>query len=657
MRFLIRSILALVLLALLAVAALFLVPAERVARIATDKFTATTGRTLTIEGSVRPTFWPSFGVKTGPVTISNADWSSEGPMLKAEALDISLDMAALIGGGVKITGVNVTKPQILLERAKDGRENWVFGGASGGDATPGMAGEGTPFTLDLAEVTHGALTYIDHGAGTRYALGDVTGTVRIPSFEGPANVNFTAVMNGQSAKISAKIAQFAPFLSGKVVGFDLTVSSDKANLAFVGRAGISPPEAEGKLSADLADLAAITRLAGVARPNLPQGFGAGAVSIAGDLTLTAKGSAHLRGGAITLDGTHLTADADLTTDGPRPKVSAQIVAGALQVGGVIGAGGSGSGGGAASAAGWSTATIDVSSLAIMDAAIALSADSIDLGTAKLGETRLVMTLDRSRAVFDLRQVAAYQGNVTGQFVINGRGGLSMGGDLKAVGIAMQPLLQDVARYDRLIGSGDLALKFLAVGNSTDALMRGLSGSGSLRFGKGELRGLDLAGMLRSLDPGYVGEGQKTIFDGVSGTFTIDKGMLSNSDLLLKAPYVTATGAGAVGIGARTLNYRLLPTALAATDGTGGIKVPLLITGPWAKPKFSLDLESLAKERFEAEAKEAEARAKAALEAKAAAELGVVREEGESLEDAAKRRAKEALDAETGRLLDKLLGGN
>jgi AsmA protein len=174
-------------------------------------------------------------------------------------------------------------------------------------------------------------------------------------------------------------------------------------------------------------------------------------------------------------------------------------------------------------------------------------------------------------------------------------------------------------------------------------------------------------MLRTLDPGFVGEGQKTIFDGVSASFTIDGGVLTNSDLRLVAPFVTATGAGQVGLGPRTLDYRLRPTALAGEDGTGGVMVPLLITGPWAAPRFTLDMETIARERMEAEAKaaeerlkeearQAEAAAKAALEAKLAEE-GIVAQDGESLEDAAKRAAQEAIAEEAQKALDSLLGGN
>ncbi|RGP35326.1 AsmA family protein [Pseudotabrizicola alkalilacus] len=659
MRWLIRSVLALSLLVFLAVAAVFMIPSERIAALAAERFAEVTGRKLVIEGSVRPSFFPTLGVQTGPVSVSNADWGTEGDMLRAEELSISLDLAALMGGEVKITGISAQAPQLVLERARDGRENWVFGGRGGGSAEAGMAGEGTPFTLDLAEVSDGRFTFVDHGAGSRIVLRSVNGEARIPAFLGAADFTFDAIMNDQPFEASVKLAEFAPFLEGRLVGVDLALTAGEADLRFAGQAGWNPLAAKGDLVANLADLSAITTLEGMAKPDLPQGLGAQRVEATGRLTLTDALSVHLREGTLRLDDNRLTLDADLTTAGERPNLSAQVQAGALSLAAAMSGQGGEIGGGArggTQADGWPTAPIDVSALGLMDASIALTADSVDLGVAKFGTTRVVTTIDRARAVFDLRQIAAYQGTVSGQFVVNGRSGLSVGGDLVLSGLAMQSLLMDLGGYDRLIGTGDLALKFLGVGNSVDAIMRSFSGSGSLRLGKGELRGLDIAGMLRTLDAGFVGEGQKTIFEAVTAGFTIDGGVLSNSDLAFQAPYVTATGNGEVNLGARTLDYRLRPVALAAVDGTGGVMVPLLITGSWASPKFRLDLEALARERFEEQAKEAEARAKAELERKAEQELGIVRQEGESLEDAARRRAQEAIDAEAARLLQRLLGG-
>ncbi|MBN2630331.1 MAG: AsmA family protein [Rhodobacteraceae bacterium] len=671
MRWLIRLLLGALVLAFLAGAALILIPGEKIAGLAAARFAEITGRSLQIEGAVRPSIWPVLGVQTGAVTISNADWSDAGPMLRAQSLSISLDMAALIAGDVRITGIRAEAPEVILERARDGRENWVFGGASGGTATPGMAGEGTPFTLDLAEIEAGSFTFIDHGTGSRSNLTAIDGTLRIPAFAGKAEVDFRALHQGQAFAARAVIAEFAPFLEGRVVGLDASLTAGDAKVAFAGRAGWNPMSADGEVTADLADLAAITRLAGVARPDLPQGLGARAVTVKGRMTLTDTASLHLRGGVVGLDTNRLSVEADLTTAGERPKLSAQVSAGALSLAQAPGGQGGAIGGGArggAEAAGWPTDQIDVSALGLMDASVALTADSVDLGLARLGATRLLLTNDRGRAVFDLRQIAVYQGTVTGQFVVNSRGGLSVGGDLRLSDLAMQPLLTDLGGFDRLIGTGDLTLKFLGVGASVDAIARSLSGSGKVSLGKGELRGLDIAGMLRTLDAGFVGAGQKTIFDAITASFVIDRGVLSNDDLAFKAPYVTATGAGRIGIGARTLDYRLRPTALAAVDGSGGVMVPLLISGTWANPKFRLDMESLAREQFEdeakaleararAEAKAAEARAKAEVEQKLQDELGITRQEGESLEDAARRGAQQALEQEAARALNRLLGGN
>lgn len=662
MRWLVRLVFALVALVILAAGALFLIPAEKIAGLAVGKFKDLTGRELVISGSVRPTFWPVLGVRTGAVEMANADWSDQGPMFQAAGLDIAVDMAALIGGDVKVTAVELVDPVLVLERAADGQENWVFGGQGGGTVTTDTPGVGAPITLGKAVVRGGRLVFVDHKAGTRQELSAVELTTAIPDYEGPVDLEMQASRNGQPFDLAANIGAFRSFLDGKVVPVDLTLTSGKASIAFAGRAGWNPMAAEGDLTADLGTLAEVAALAGTAPPALPPGLGAGGVAVKGALTLTDAGSVHLRGGTVTLDSMVLATDADWLPGEARPKLTAKVLAGALDLRGLTGGTGGGGGSGTGAGDGWSQAPIDVSGLGALDASVALTAESVDLGFARFGETRASLALERSRAVFDLRRVAAYDGAISGQFVVNGRKGLSVGGDLTFAGLALEPLLTDLAGYDRLLGNGDFHLKFLGVGNSMDAIMQGLEGSGSFALGKGELRGLDIAGMLRTLDTGFVGDGQKTIFDSLGGSFVINGGVLENSDLAVTSSAASLTGAGKVGIGARNLNYRIRATALLDDQG-GGITAPLLIKGPWADPKFSLDLEALANEQLAEEkaALEAAAKAKAAeLEAEAKAklesELGVTMQEGESVEDALKRRGEEVITDEAAKALEKLLGG-
>jgi len=657
----------------------YLIPSEKVASLATAQFFKTTGRVVTIEGKVKPTVWPVLGVKTGFVRVANADWSREGPMLEAQGLAIGVDMASLFGGDIKVTKIEVLEPQIILERRKDGVGNWEIVQAAapeqGGTAAPLSESSTSPadaiaqarrITLDYGALKDGSVLFVDHGTGARFTLRNITAEVSVPDYSGPATLSLSGLKDGVKVAVAGKVARFDQFALGKLGDGDWRADIGGSTFTFKGRMGMMPLVAEGELVADLSDLASVAALAGQATPALPQGFGADIRKLSGQMTLTNAGSLHLRDGAIELNSNRLAGDFDLTFDRARPKLRAKIMAGALNFASVAGgvaaqpvAGGATSNS-VTSAAGWSRAPIDVSALAALDAAVTLSADSIDMGLARLGRTRLLITLDRARMVIEARELQAYGGNLAGSFVVNGRGGLSVGGDLKATGVAMQPFLQAVAKFDRLIGSGDMSVKFLGVGNTMAAIMASLTGSGNLKFDKGELLGLDLVGMLRTLDMGYVGEGKKTVFDAITGSFTMKDGIFRNDDLRLTAPYVSATGEGRVGIGARDLDYRLTATALAKADGSGGVTVPVIISGAWSQPKFRLDMnalidQNLAEEKaiLKEKARAEEARVKAKLEK----ELGIQRQEGENLEAAAKRRVQEALEAEAARALRRLLGGN
>ena len=78
MRWILRLTFLLVIVALALGAFLVWFPAETVARIAADRFTAATGRKLTISGKVSATFWPVLGVSAEGVTLANTDWGSVG---------------------------------------------------------------------------------------------------------------------------------------------------------------------------------------------------------------------------------------------------------------------------------------------------------------------------------------------------------------------------------------------------------------------------------------------------------------------------------------------------------------------------------------------------------------------------------------------------
>lgn len=646
MRWVLRFLGLLVALLVAAVAAFFLIPAERIAGLVEQRFEAATGRALSIGGDVRPGLWPEIGLRTGPVSIANADWAGPEPMVEAEALSVGIAWKGLFGGDIRVTGVDLTRPVIRLARDADGRGNWEMvlerpdrgagtsTGVVGRDAA--STGNATNLALDRATISDGAVIWSVPGSPP-FALLGIDATLSLPDFAGPATLSLEADANGEALTADLAIAEFAAFLSDGAVPVTLEAGVGAGTLAFDGRAGLTPAAAEGRISADLDGPGALLRALGAPPPDLAPGLGRDRLSLDGALTY-AGDALSFREASLAMDGNRLSGDADVSFGGTRPRLVARLSAGALDLSGLRengtdgGGGGAASGGGDGGADGWSTAPIDVSGLRALDAEIALEAASVRLPASEFGRTRLGLALENGRLVATIRELVAYDGEVAGQVVVNGRDGLSASADLSGSAIAISRLFAELLDFDRLVALGDMEIAVRAAGSSMDAMMNAMNGEGSFRFGAGELLGLDLVGMLRNLDPSYVGAGKATIFDEITGTFRIVDGVVINQNLKLLAPFLTATGSGRVALGRQTLDYRIVPKLLS---GEGeGLSVPIVVTGSWAAPKFSLDLEGLidakAGEEIDAAKKKLERKAKRKLRQKLGGGAGV--DPGEAAKD-------------------------
>lgn len=648
MRWVIRLLGVIVTLVVVAVAALLLIPADRIAALVAGQFQQATGRQMVIAGGVHPMLWPELGVRTGPVTIANAPWSKAGPMVQAQGLRVGVDPIALLSGAVKVGRVELLQPQIVLERGKDGHGNWELGAPSTAPAptaapAAGGGGGGTLFSIDKATITGGSVTWLDDASGTTQKLDGIDATFTLPDPAGAADLGLKAQVNGQPVALTLHLARTAATLAGAPADVKLALTAGGSTLGFVGTADPAKGAVQGALDANLADLPTLFAAAGLAPPGLPQGLGARTIAAKGNLTATADGSVQLAQATLTLDSNTLTGQIGLATAGARPKLTAILSAGKLNLA-ALGGGAGGAGGGGGKADGWSKAPIDASPLRMLDADVTLSAAGVDLGTADLGQTDVQVTLAGGKATVALKQIAAYQGTISGQIVADASKTLAVSADLTADKVALQPLLTAFADYKRLSGTGTLKATVQSSGGSMDALMNALAGSGAISLGQGELQGFDLAGMLTHLDAGYVGSGAKTIYDAITGTYTIKAGVLSNSDLSFKSSLLNASGKGTVDIGGRTLDYTVTPVALQGIAGSNGVQVPLKISGSWAAPKFGLDLNAATNGKLDAEKKKLEDKAKAAAEKALGLPQGSATD-SKTLQDAAKQG------------LMKLLGGN
>lgn len=624
---------ALLLIIAVVVVSLFFLPADRIAQVAAQQIKAQTGREVSITGDISMTIWPVLGVSAGSIEVGNADWSEQGPMLTAQNAAIGIDAGALLKGEIKITNIEAASPTIRLESRKDGRVSWEFTDASGEAAIETETDperEAQAFSLQRLSITDATLIYDAEGSDL-VSYSGVDLALDWPERLGRADIRATLRPAGQDVKVVAGIEGFAGFIAGEVQPIVASIETAGGSLDLNGRLSTAGDVA-GQLGLKLSDTDQFLRGLGLPEAELPRGLGR-KVDLSTEMTLTSDRRLSLRSIVAVLESNKITGDADISLNGV-PQINAQLDAGALDLTGATGSSGSSEGGSSSAAGtGWSKAAIDASGLAAFNGQISLKASSINLGAFNLGATRALMSNDNSRAVFELREVQAYGGTVSGEFVMNNRGGLSVGGKIFASSISIQDVLRDAMEIDRLTGSGNAELSFLGSGASVDSIMRSLSGKGAFKLGQGTIQGLDLNTLMGSGN----GSGGTTVFDSMAATFVIAGGNLQNEDLLFALPNYDARGNGRIGLGAQDIDYLFVPKALRANSGKG-LAIPVSIKGPWSNPSIRPDLEAAINLNFEEEKDRLEQEAKDRLKEK----LGVQSDSGESVEDVVKDKVEDKL---------------
>ena len=89
-----------------------------------------TGRELRIEGDLRPVWnWVYPRFRAEGVSFANAEWGSADYLLKAEAIEFSVNVLGLLRGKLVLPEVALHDAEVNLELDAEGRKNWEIGRA------------------------------------------------------------------------------------------------------------------------------------------------------------------------------------------------------------------------------------------------------------------------------------------------------------------------------------------------------------------------------------------------------------------------------------------------------------------------------------------------------------------------------------------------
>jgi AsmA protein len=266
--------------------------------------------------------------------------------------------------------------------------------------------------------------------------------------------------------------------------------------------------------------------------------------------------------------------------------------------------------------------IDVSALKTLRANGKLRIGTLKASNLKASNVRLEVKANGGRVEVSPLSANLYQGSMNGAVSVNAAEATpSFAIKQNLSGVAIGPLLKDLANKDTLEGHGTVNLDVTTRGATVDALKRGLNGGASVNLRDGAIKGIDVAGTIRNAKAKLgsltgqqtqkADKNQKTDFSELSGTFAIRNGVASNHDLSMKSPLLRVAGAGDINIGEDSLNYLVKASIVGtlkgqdgrATSDLNGVTVPVRATGPLAAPSFALDFNAMLTDTVKQQAEE------------------------------------------------------
>jgi len=593
----------------------FLIPVDTYKRELISAVKQSTGRDLTINGKTSFSIFPNLAVEADDVAFSNPPGAASPNMATFSALQMQLKLLPLLSRRVELDKLVLVNPVIALEVEKDGKPNWQFAAAAPpaarapaapqpapqAEASPSSAGGGMLSGLSLADVRleNGKVSYLDRRSGQSLSLDQIAMKISLPNLDSPLTADGAAVYRGQKLSLSVNLTNPRAFLDGKSSAAKLGLQSTPIAFSFSGNiAGSTPPKLDGAVDLNVPSLRNLAQWAGT--PLQMPGTGFGLLAISGKASVAGP-KVTFTDAKLSLDQMNATGEVALDSAGARPSVKGKLAVDKLDLnpylppetagkpaGGGGGAGGAPGGGPAAPAAkstGWSDQPIDVAPLKSADVDFALSCNSLVYRKIEVGHSALGLHLANGRLEADLTQLQLYQGTGKGKVVVDGSGAVpGIEADFDLSRVQMEPLLKAAVGSDRLIADGAFTVAVTGHGKSQRDIVGTLDGKGNFDLANGKIKGVNLVAMVKNIGSAFqAGASDETDFGSLTGTYTIQNGILRNNDLQLKSGEVPMTGAGTVDLPHRTVDYKLTPRL------AGAVAVPVIVKGPWDDLSYQPDL--------------------------------------------------------------------
>jgi AsmA protein len=632
LRFLMKAVFTLVMMAALAIGALaFLVPEDVVRDQVAALVKEQTGRDLTVRGKTSFAVFPNLGVELENVSVSNPPGMKRGEMLRMGSLNLNLKLLPLLTRRIEVDRFVLVRPIFNLLVDAKGRKNWEMGKKSAGldpagtapAALPGAAvlpammqaqagglggGMVQEISIGTAKIIDGTVNYTDERAGTKHRVDKVNVTLKQSDLSAPLDAAGDLVWAGEKLSFKGQLGNVSALLRNEPSKAQMSLTTRHGKGSFDGRVTLGQAfSANGAVSGETPSLRTLASWLG--NP-LPPGGGLGPVAITGNLGLEGQTVTFTKA-KLGLDGMTGTGQVSIRLKGVRPHITATLNLDKLDLNPYLLGTKTGSpppraaktapsapapkpkskesltdfidklnkdeqgqGSPRPQVRAWSQHAMDITGLRSVDADVRLTTGALYYKKIKTGQSALTATLKSGVLTADLTKMALYSGTGTGRVTVNGARAVPAIAVLFNLNtISALPLLKDAMGFKWVSGRANMSFSLSSTGRSQSELVRSLQGQARMVFSNGAIEGINIPAMVRGLKKGQLSgwkatKREKTDFSSLSGSLVLQKGIAYNKDLKLIGPLIRLTGEGNVDLGRERIDYAALPRIVGTLQGQG-----------------------------------------------------------------------------------------
>ncbi|NGO63799.1 AsmA family protein [Rhizobium daejeonense] len=231
-----------------------------------------TGHRVSIEGTPEIVFWPEPRVTLNAVTISKRTDNGQKVLGRVEKLSASFGLYSAIKGSPRFSSFRFVKPEVFVDRDKDGRLDWASEGLLSAavrrvaNQTDGGQTLGRDLDTPIGSITveNGSVRLNDAASARDYTLSGITADISWPRLSGALTAEASLSFANRQFKLDFSSAQPLLLFGGKEAAMSVALDGAAFSSSFDGNAGIGGGNiVSGDVAMSLKDVPALFEWGGI----------------------------------------------------------------------------------------------------------------------------------------------------------------------------------------------------------------------------------------------------------------------------------------------------------------------------------------------------------------------------------------------------------